>query len=209
MYPEHFAVGPASSFLAGLVSVLSPCILPLLPVILGYSAGNGRMRPFAIVMGLSISFTLMGIMASVFGAVLQPYMEIVRLLIRSMVILFGISMLIDINIFSGLSRYTGKVHVGSTSVLGGLVLGMSLGVVWMPCVGPVLGTILAAVTLKQDMYYGALLLFIYSIGFAVPMLLIAYTANISSARLSRIARYERSIKILSGVLLVIAGLWIL
>jgi cytochrome c-type biogenesis protein len=88
-----------------------------------------------------------------------------------------------------------------------LLLGVSLGVIWIPCVGPILGAILAAVALEGNMTYGASMLFIYSIGFAVPMLIIAYSANISSARLSRIARYDAIIKKVAGVLLILAGSW--
>ncbi|WP_292463082.1 cytochrome c biogenesis CcdA family protein [Methanolobus sp.] len=208
MFNDTFSLGPIASFFAGIVSVLSPCVLPLLPVILAYSAGKGKFRPFAIVLGLSISFTLMGIIASAFGAVLYPHIENLRILAGLLIVIFGISMLFGADIFGIVANYTGKIHVQKNSPFGGLLLGASLGVIWIPCVGPILGAILAAVALEGNMTYGASMLFIYSIGFAVPMLIIAYSANISSARLSKIARYDAGIKKVAGALLIIAGSWI-
>lgn len=207
MFYDTPALGPIASFLAGIVSVLSPCVLPLLPVILAYSAGKGVFRPLFIVTGLSLSFTMMGIMASAFGAALYPYMEILKILAGVIVVIFGAAMLTDANIFGILTRYTGKIHVQRNSAFGGLLLGASLGVIWIPCVGPILGAILAAVALEGNMVYGASMLFIYSIGFAVPMLIIAYSANISSAWLSRIAKYDVLIKKAAGAILIIAGSW--
>jgi cytochrome c-type biogenesis protein len=207
MFFDNLAIGPIASFIAGVLSVLSPCVLPLLPVILAYSAGKGKLRPFAIVLGLSLSFTLMGIMASAFGSVLYLHIEKLRILAGLLIVIFGISMLFGTDIFGIVANYTGKIHVRKSSPFGGLLLGASLGVIWIPCVGPILGSILTAVALEGNMTYGASMLFIYSMGFAVPMLIIAYSANISSARLSRIAKYDAGIKKVAGALLIIAGSW--
>ncbi|MDK2833535.1 MAG: cytochrome c-type biosis protein [Methanolobus sp.] len=204
---DTLTLGPIASFLAGVVSVLSPCVLPLLPVILAYSTGEGKLRPLFIVVGLSISFTLMGIMTSVFGAALFSHIGTLRILAGLLIVAFGISMLLDMDILSILTPYTRNIHVHRGSMFGGLLLGASLGIVWIPCVGPILGSILAAVALEGGMAYGASMLFIYSMGFAIPMLVIAYSANISSARLSRIARYGAFIKKAAGALLIVAGSW--
>ena len=204
---DTITLGPIASFLAGIISVLSPCVLPLLPVILAYSAGKGKLRPLFIVLGLSISFTLMGIMASAFGAALFSHMGALRIVAGLLIVIFGISMLLDVDILSMLGRYTSNINVQKGSMFGGLLLGTSLGIVWIPCVGPILGAILAAVALEGNMVYGASMLFIYSMGFAVPMLVIAYSANISSARLSKIAKFDSTIKKAAGALLVIAGSW--
>ncbi|MDW7731416.1 MAG: cytochrome c biogenesis CcdA family protein [Methanolobus sp.] len=207
MYTDAFTLNPLASFLAGVVSILSPCVLPLLPVILAYSTGQSRLRPFAIVLGLSISFTLMGVTASAFGAVFQSYIQGFRILAELLIIIFGVAMLTDYDIFGAFARYTGSLHVEKKGVFGGLLVGASLGIVWIPCVGPILGAILTTVALEGDITYGATHLFIYSMGFAVPMLLIAYFANLSSARLGEISKYDLKLKKLAGLVLVIAGLW--
>lgn len=205
---DSLTLGPAASFLAGIVSVLSPCVLPLLPVILAYSVGNiGKLRPFFIVLGLSLSFTLMGILTSAFGSMFYPYIDTLRILAGLLVVIFGVSMIVGKNIFDILARYTQNIHVQNSGVFGGLLLGISLGVIWIPCVGPILGTILTAVALEGKVAYGALMLFIYSMGFAVPMLIIAYSANVYSARLSSIAKYNASLKKIAGGILIITGSW--
>ncbi|WP_328591219.1 cytochrome c biogenesis CcdA family protein [Methanolobus halotolerans] len=198
---------PIASFFAGVISILSPCVLPLLPVILAYSAGQSRFRPFAIVLGLSLSFTLMGMAASVFGAVFQAYIQGFRILAEILIIALGLSMLADYELFGVFARHAGNLHVEKKGVLGGLLVGASLGILWIPCVGPILGAILTTVAIQGDIAYGATHLFVYSVGFAVPMLLIAYFAKFSSARLAEISRYDIKLKKLAGLVLVLAGLW--
>lgn len=207
MYTDPFTLDPLASFFAGVISILSPCVLPLLPVILAYSTGQSRFRPFAIVVGLSITFTLMGVVASAFGAVFQSYIQGFRILAELLIIVFGLAMLTDYDLFGTFARYTGNLHVEKKGIFGGLLVGASLGIVWIPCVGPILGTILTSVALEGNITYGATHLIIYSMGFAVPMLIIAYFANLSSARLGEISKYDAKLKKLAGLVLVIAGLW--
>ncbi|MBN2110291.1 MAG: cytochrome c biogenesis protein CcdA [Methanosarcinaceae archaeon] len=198
-----FLAGPVSIFIAGVVSVLSPCVFPLLPVILAYSAGQGKFRPLAIVLGLTISFTFMGMIISALGAYIWDF----RILAEFLLIAFGLSMLMGYDIFAFSAPYAGRVHVEKKGVLGGLLVGFSLGVAWVPCVGPILGGILTAVGQKGDILYGASQLIIYSMGFAVPMLMIAYFTNLSSGRLSMISKYDTRLKRLAGLVFVLAGLW--
>ena len=207
MYPDALTLNPITSFFAGVVSILSPCVLPLLPVVLAYSTGQSRLRPFAIVVGLTLSFTIMGVAASAFGAVFQSYIQGFRILAELLIIVFGLAMLTDYDIFGTFARYTGNLHVEKKGIFGGLLLGVSLGIVWIPCVGPILGTILTTVALEGDITYGATYLFIYSMGFAVPMRLIAYFANLSSARLSEISKFDVKLKRLAGLVILIVGLW--
>jgi cytochrome c-type biogenesis protein len=207
MFNDTLTLDPFASFFAGIVSVLSPCVLPLLPIILAYSAGEGKFRPFAIVIGLSLSFTLMGVVASAFGAIFQSYIHGFRILAELLIIVFGLAMLMDYDLFGTFARYSGNLHVEKKGIFGGLLVGASLGIVWIPCVGPILGAILTSVAIQGDITYGATHLIIYSIGFAVPMLVIAYFANLSSARLGKISKYDVKLKKLAGLVLVLAGLW--
>ncbi|MCG7853612.1 MAG: cytochrome c biogenesis CcdA family protein [Methanosarcinaceae archaeon] len=197
---------PVAAFLAGIVSVFSPCILPLLPAIVAYSTEKGKLRPVAIVLGLSISFTIMGIVTSAFGSVLRDYLWYLNILAELVIILLGLTMLFELNVFNAFGNLL-PVRRSEKGLFGGLLLGMSLGVVWIPCVGPILAVILTKVAVEADITYGAVLLFIYSLGFAVPMLLIAYSASASSAKLGRIAKYDALIKKAAGAVLVAMGLW--
>ncbi len=206
---DTLILDPAASFLAGVVSILSPCVLPLLPVILAYSTDQSKFRPFAIVVGLSFTFVVMGIAASAFGAIFQVYIQFFRILAELLIIIFGLAMLTDYDLFGMFAQYTGNLHVEKKGIFGGLLVGASLGVVWIPCVGPILGAILMGVAIEGNIAYGATHLLIYSIGFAIPMLLIAYSVNISSSRLSEISRFDVKLKKLAGLVLVLAGLWMI
>lgn len=201
-------ISPLAVLLAGIISVLSPCTLPLLPAILAFSTKEGKYGPLAVIAGLVISFTSMGAITSVFGALLIRYIPYLHLIASVIIVLFGIIMLFDLQVFNWLSVLTSKVHNSNKQgLLGGVLLGVSLGIIWIPCVGPLLGSVLMLVAMQGNLAYGASLLFIYSIGFALPMLIIAYSANVSAMRLRNIARYDFIVKKIAGVLLILAGLW--
>lgn len=201
-------ISPLAVLLAGIVSVLSPCTLPLLPAILAFSTKEGKYSPLAVIAGLVLSFTAMGVVTSAFGALLISYIPYLHLIASITIVLFGIVMLFDLQVFNCLSILTSKVHNSNKQgLLGGILLGLSLGIIWIPCVGPLLGSVLVLVAVHGNLAYGASLLFIYSIGFALPMLIIAYSANLSSIRLRNIARYDSFVKKIAGILLMVAGLW--
>lgn len=201
-------ISPLAVLLAGIISVLSPCTLPLLPAILAFSTKEGKYGPLAVIAGLVISFTSMGAITSAFGALLIRYIPYLHLIASVIIVLFGIIMLFDLQVFNWLSVLTSKVHNSNKQgLLGGVLLGLSLGIIWIPCVGPLLGSVLVLVAMQGNLAYGASLLFIYSIGFALPMLIIAYSANVSAMRLRNIARYDFMVKKIAGVLLILVGLW--
>lgn len=201
-------ISPLAVLIAGIISVLSPCTLPLLPAILAFSTKEGKYGPLAVIAGLVISFTSMGAITSAFGALLIRYIPYLHLIASVIIVLFGIIMLFDLQVFNWLSVLTSKVHNSNKQgLLGGVLLGLSLGIIWIPCVGPLLGSVLVLVAMQGNLAYGASLLFMYSIGFALPMLIIAYSANVSAMRLRNIARYDFIVKKIAGVLLILAGLW--
>ncbi|MGP8336671.1 MAG: cytochrome c biogenesis CcdA family protein [Methanosarcinaceae archaeon] len=200
-------VTPIAAFLAGILSVASPCVLPLIPAIFAYSTEKGKLRPIAIVLGLSISFTLMGIVTSAFGSTFRAYIGYLNILAEIVIIGFGVAMLFELNVFNVFGRFSSLRVNNEEGLSGGLLLGMSLGIVWIPCVGPILGTILTMVAISADITYGAMMLFTYSLGFAVPMLIIAYLANLSSEKLGTILKYNVMIKKSAGAMLIAVGLW--
>lgn len=174
-------------FLAGIVTIMKPCCLPLVPVIFSGSGGHS-LRPLAIVSGLTVSFTTMGVLVSAFGATFGAYTDY----LRNIAIIFIISMgvvLFDEDVNMEFMKLSGSITQGlrgigifnkfsSTmpegSLIGGFFLGMSLGVLWIPCVGPILGAVLALVASVGNMTYGASMLFVYSVGMSLPMLSIAF-----------------------------------
>ncbi len=210
-------------FIAGLVTILKPCCLPLVPAVMSGSAG-GRLRPLAIVSGMTLSFTVMGTLVSGFGAAFAGFTDT----LRSLSILFIMAMgavLFDEDINIEFMKISSSLTQGvrnnidflngpsssmpGQGLFGGFFLGMSLGIVWIPCVGPILGAVLAYVASVGNMSYGAWLLFVYSVGMSLPMLSIAYYGKKVTNRYKWFARNGELLKKLSGLVLITVGIMLL
>ncbi|MGB9928172.1 MAG: cytochrome c biogenesis CcdA family protein [Methanosarcina sp.] len=198
---------PIAAFFAGMVSVLSPCIFPLIPAVFAYSTEKGKFRPLAIVLGLSISFTSMGIVTSIFGAQLTPYLGYLNIFAEILLITMGIALFFDLDIFNFFGNLSFLANSKREGLFGGLLLGLSLGVVWLPCVGKVLGAILTMVAISGKVAYGGLMLFIYSLGFSFPMLFVAYSGNFSSKKIRGISKYGFPLKKVAGILVAGVGFY--
>ena len=207
MYSE--VISPVVAFGAGIASVLSPCILPLLPAVLATSAGKNKFRPLAIVLGVSISFTIMGVATSAFGAVFSEYTDQLKILAEVLILLLGFALLFDISLFNAFSKFPLLGKMGDEGPVSGFLLGLSLGVLWIPCVGPILGSILTMVALNGNTITGALTLSVYSLGFAIPMLLLAYSAHFSSSKIRLISKWDVVFKKGAGTILVLFGLYMI
>lgn len=208
-----------TALLAGVVSIMSPCVLPLLPGVVAYSTDKNKLVPLAIVLGLTASFTAMGIASAIFGSFLMDYIDYLKLASGILILFMGLYILSrtveDIVLrvwqFLPLSRisHPGAMGIDETSLFGGVVLGASLGIVWIPCIGPILASILMLVAQDGGVLYGASLLITYSMGLAVPMLIIAYSSNLVTRKLKAVAKYALHIRKIAGVILVLAGLYFL
>ena len=207
MYYE--AISPVAAFGAGILSVLSPCILPLLPAVLATSAGKSKFRPLAIVLGVSISFTVMGVVTSAFGAVFHTYTGQLKILAEILILILGFALLFDISLFNSFSKFPLLGKMNDEGPVSGFLLGLSLGVLWIPCVGPILGSILTMVALEGNATTGALTLSIYSLGFAMPMLFLAYSAHYSSSKIRFISKWDVVFKKGAGIVLILVGLWMI
>lgn len=191
-------------FGAGLLSVFSPCVLPVIPIVVTGTGNDHRLRPVLIASGLAATFIAMGIISSLFGAFLGPVMRHLETVAGVVIIFFGILMIFDISVFKKLSFFQ-KVGSRSRGALGGFLLGLTLGVVWIPCVGPILSSVLALVATKGALGQGAWMLFVYSLGFSIPILLAGYASQFFRNRLRPLQKNPLVIRIISGSLLVILG----
>jgi len=192
---------------AGVASVLSPCVIPVVPLIVSGTARDHKLRPVLIVAGLSLAFVAMGVVSSLFGAVVGPWMYKVEKVVGALIALFGLLLVFDVNFFERLgvfSRFAARAG-GRTN---GFVLGAMLGIIWIPCVGPMLSSVLALVATEQRVMNGIVYLLIYSIGFSLPMLLVAYASQAIRGRFGALTRQRRMISAISGVLLMALGLFI-
>jgi cytochrome c-type biogenesis protein len=201
------AFGPAElamAFGAGLASVASPCVLPVVPLLVTGTADDHRARPALVVAGLAASFMLMGVLTSLFGAAIGPALPALEKAVAILMIAFGLLLLLDVNLFKGLTwlQRVGPAVGGRWS---GLVLGLSLGLVWIPCVGPMLSSVLAMVAARGTLLSGVGLLLVYSAGFAVPMLAVGYGSQALRQRVRRISAHPVAVRWASGLLLVAFG----
>lgn len=172
---------PPIAFLAGVLSFLSPCVLPLVPTYLAYVGGSGASRPVLLrnaglfVLGFSLVFVAMGASASALGSVLRDQREVLTIAGGVLVILFGLVMLGVIRL-PLLYRDTRRNVAQTTDTQrpwGATLLGMAFAFGWTPCIGPVLGSILAAAGAAGTLAAGVGLLTAYAAGLAVPFLLAA------------------------------------
>ncbi len=211
--------------IAGLATITTPCVLPILPAVLSGSAGS-HFRPVAIVTGLSMTFTLMGILINA-AASFVFFAEYLRWFSIFFIILMGAILFddeVNLSYMSISSAIVNSVRertsfieklaskAPSGGLLSGLFLGMSLGVLWIPCVGPILGAVFAFVQVSSggtDLLYSAFLLVVYSIGVSIPMLIIAYSGKSLSGRVKWFVKRGHFFKRLSGLILILVGLMML
>lgn len=180
------------ALLAGVVTVAAPCTLPMLPILLGASVGQtGKVRPAMIALGFVMSFSMVALLLGAITRVFDFDPNHLRNAAAAVLIGFGLLMIwpapfewISIRI-GGLS---GNIAAPRQGVIGGFVLGTTLGLVWTPCAGPVLGSILTVIATSKDTAWASLLLIVYAIGAGLPMLAIAYGGQAVTTRVRSVAR---------------------
>jgi cytochrome c-type biogenesis protein len=194
----------ALSFGAGVASVASPCVLPVVPLIVAGTAEDHRARPALVVAGIAASFVTMGVLSSLFGGIIGPAVPRLEKAVGVLVIVFGLLLLADVNLFKRLT-WLQRIQASGSGPWSGLVLGLSLGLVWIPCVGPMLSGVLATVAARGSLLVGVALLLAYSAGFTVPMLAVGYGSKALRQRVRGIAAHPIAIRWVSGLLLVAFG----
>lgn len=206
----------ASAVGAGLLSFFSPCVLPVLPVYLGAlcqpsqdgkaSLASRLGNTLAFVLGICSIFVMLGVGVSLLGSVANnPYLTIALGLV---VVAFGLELAGFIRIPLLEREYRAKLgSIEARGLLGSFLLGLAFSFGWTPCVGPVLGTILALAAQQGSMLVGMVLLLVYSLGFCVPFMLIALVSDAALVRLRRLGPWLPKIQRVGGVLIVLMGLW--
>lgn len=193
---------------AGIASVASPCVLPIVPIVVTGTETDHKHRPLLIVLGLSLSFMTMGLMTSLFGGAIAGVMPLLEKAAGIMVLAFGLLMLFDINLFKKLTLFS-NIQAGSQGRWSGLILGLTLGLVWIPCVGPMLAGVLTLVATDGRLSTGLILLACYSLGFAIPMLLLGYASQSVRLKIKQMNAHPLAIRLISGGLLIVFGIFIL
>jgi cytochrome c-type biogenesis protein len=212
-------LGPLVAFVGGLLSFLSPCVLPLVPSYLGFITGftleeMGNRRRLAMihatlfVIGFSLVFILLGASATALGAALRFYKDAIMRVGGALIILFGLYCLGVIKL--GFLTRERRVHLEQKPLgyLGSVLVGVAFGAGWSPCIGPVLGGILSLAATEANLSRGIGLLVAYSAGLAVPFLVAAFAVESFLDWFQRFRRHLHLIQRVSGALLVIVGVLI-
>lgn len=204
---------------AGALTILAPCILPLLPFLLGTSGGRSKWRPFMIIAGFVLSFSIIGAALATAGTFLGISNEALRYVAGILLLLFGAALFfekiyerITVRIQPFLGRLGQKVSSTSAAkkdAYSGLAVGASLGLVWAPCAGPILGTILTLASRTGDFLTTSLLFFAYSLGAGIPMFAIAYGSNRLQARIQGIGKWQPILNKTLGFLVILTAIAIL
>ncbi|QGZ38969.1 cytochrome c biogenesis protein CcdA [Pseudoduganella flava] len=195
---NHLLESPLA-FGAGLFTVASPCILPVLPILLGAgSASREDVRPLRTIAGFVITFTFVGMLLGAASSAVHVAQETLR---NASLLLLGVFGLLRIwsRPYDWLVAKLPSVPVPAQ---GGFLLGASLGAVWTPCAGPVLASILVLVAGAQDVARSAWLLFLYALGAALPMLAILAGGQAVTGRVRLLARHSQRLQQVFGVLIV-------
>ena len=205
------------ALLAGIVTVAAPCTLPVLPILLGASLAPARQastktRPLFIAAGFIAAFAAVTLVFSFFAHVAGLSPDQLRTVAIVLLATFGVLMVWP-GLYARISAAASTLfsRVGSTARratakaprrIGGFLLGATLGLVWTPCAGPVLGSILTLLATQKQPEWAATLLVFYAIGAAIPMFAIAYGGQYAATRVRAIARYAQRLQQGFGVLIV-------
>ncbi len=204
----------ALAFLAGLATVAAPCVLPMLPIVVGGSLGpSQRSRPLFITAGFVAAFAGVTVVFSLFSQLAGLSAQGLRNAAVAALVLFGASMLWRTPFDALAARAGGALGAAAGSGtapragrLGGFMLGLSLGAVWTPCAGPVLGAALTLLATAPEPRHAALLLLCYALGAGLPMLAVAYGGRWVSLRVQLLARHLVAVQRVFGVLVIAVAL---
>lgn len=215
----------AASFFAGLLTFLAPCTLPLVPAYLGFISGVDQeelknpetakatrrkifLNGLSFIVGFSLVFIIFGVLAGFAGTALAPYRIWLARAGGVLVILFGLFMLgffklpffqtdkrISIPKWFTLGRPSSSLFIGGTFALG-----------WTPCVGPILGSILLLAGTSGTALQGGLMLTVFSIGLAVPFLVIAVAFSKATVYIEKLSKYLKGVSVVGGVFLILLGI---
>lgn len=213
-----------TAFIFGLLSFISPCVLPIVPGYISFISGVSLdemkehsssglkkmlMNSILFVLGFSLVFVLMGAGATTFGNFLLEQKSILSLVGGALIIIFGIHM-------TGLFRisalnYEKRFYMQNKSfgLFGSFLVGLAFAFGWTPCIGPILATILAIASQQESVSQGILLLSFYSLGLGIPFIITAISINLFFNFFNKVKKYFHLIEVIGGILLIAVGILIM
>lgn len=198
------------SFLEGIITFISPCLLPMIPLYISYFAGGKERNTkktvknaLGFILGFTIVFVLMGALAGTFGRLLNEYKTIVDIVTGLIVIFFGLNFLgvFKLNLFKGAK----KVKTDNLGFFSSLVFGFVFSIGWTPCVGAFLGSALMLAASQGHVIEGIVMLLLYSLGLGIPFFVSAILIDKLRGAFTFIKKHYKVINTVCGCLLVVIG----
>ena len=202
------------SFLEGIITFISPCLLPMLPIYISYFAGGGERttkktvtNALGFVLGFSLVFIAMGALAGTVGSFLTKYQTIVNLISGIIVIVFGLNFLgvFRVKLFNG-NHGNSKFNPENMGFFSATLFGIIFSIGWTPCVGTFLGSALMLASQQGSVLKGTMMLVAYSVGLGIPFLFSAVLIDKLKTAFDFIKKHYRIINLVSGGLLVVIGI---
>ena len=199
------------SFLEGVVTFISPCLLPMLPIYISYFAGGGERNvkktlsgALGFVTGFTIVFVALGALAGTLGSLLKEYQTTVNIVSGLIVIFFGLNFLgvFKLNLFKGSNH---KVNTKNMGFFSAMLFGIIFSVSWTPCVGAFLGSALMLASQQGHVGEGVVMLLVYSLGLGIPFVLSAVLIDYLKSAFNWIKKHYKVINIVCGILLILVG----
>ena len=199
------------SLLEGVVTFISPCLLPMLPIYISYFAGGGERSvkktlsgALGFVTGFTIVFVALGALAGTLGGLLKEYQTAVNIVSGLIVIFFGLNFLgvFKLNLFKGSNH---KVNTKNMGFFSAMLFGIIFSVSWTPCVGAFLGSALMLASQQGHVGEGVVMLLVYSLGLGIPFVLSAVLIDYLKSAFNWIKKHYKVINIVCGVLLILVG----
>lgn len=199
------------SFLEGIITFVSPCLLPMIPIYVSYFAGGGersRKKTFlgalGFVLGFTAVFMMLGALAGTIGSFLKQYQTAVNIISGLVVIFFGLNFLgvLKLNLFRGMTK---TIRTDNMGFFSSMLFGMIFSIGWTPCVGAFLGSALMLASQQGHVLEGILMLLAYSIGLGIPFTLSAVLIDYLKSTFDFIKKHYQIINLISGIFLVLIG----
>ena len=200
------------SFLEGIITFISPCLLPMLPIYISYFAGGGQRTTrrtitgaLGFVAGFTLVFMAMGALAGTVGSFLKTHQTAVNLISGLIVVAFGLNYLgiLKLNFFPGSNR---RMNTGNLGFFSALLFGMVFSIGWTPCVGAFLGSALMLASQQGNVVIGMQMLLAYSLGLGLPFLISAVLIDRLKEAFNWVKRHYDVINKICGCLLILIGI---
>ena len=204
------------TFIEGIASFISPCVLPMLPIYISYFIGEDNKKvskavinSIGFVLGFTIVFIVLSILASRFGGIISNNIKYVKILFGIIIILLGLNYMeiLKIKLLNKTKGINKKVK--DLNFFKALIFGMLFSISWTPCIGTFLASALLLIAKNQDMVKGILLMLIYSVGLGIPFIISAVLLEKLKEVFNFIKKHYDIIKKISGVILIIMGIYMI